>query len=348
MFASPNLVGLDIGTSAVKLVELKKSKTGNHLVSFAVSPVPIGTFVEGEIVAQDRLIEVIRNLIKSAKLKSKKVCVSVSGSSVIIKRIPVKAITEREIEDSIFWEAEQYIPFDLEEVYMDHQVVSKDLGAVTSEVVLTAAKKDYIDSYVAVIKSAGLNPSIIDLDAFAVSNVFETNYDVDPRETVILIDVGASSMKMSIHHGGGPLFTRDIPTGGNFITAEIQKRLQIEWEDAEFLKQGGQQDGGIPNEVAEVIRLSLESLVNEVRRSLDFFIASSSEHVISYGLVTGGGSRIQGFVPALQESIGVPIETLNPFGGVIPDPDIFPVDYIREISPVSAVATGLAMRGLLE
>jgi type IV pilus assembly protein PilM len=344
---SSNLVGLDIGTHSVKLVELLKAKGVWQLVSFAVSPVPHGAIVEGEIVDPEALIEVIQDLFRSAKIKSRRVCVSISGSSVIIKRVPIPALSEKEVNEQVTWEAEQYIPFDLDEVYMDHQIVSKDVAASNCEVVLTAAKKEFVDSYVTLIKNANLKPILIDLDTFAVSNVFEANYEIDPKESVVLVDLGAASMKLSIHHGGGPLFTRDIPMGGNYLTSEIQKKLQVSWQDAEMLKVGGQ-GGGMPQEVADVIRLAVENLVNEVRRSIDFFIASSSDHVISYGLVTGGGTRVPGLVDGLQESIGVPFQILNPFGGINPDPKIFPPDYISEISPIASVATGLAMRGVLE
>jgi len=348
MLWSQNIVGLDIGTSSVKLMELKKLKEGFQLISFGVGPLPEGSLVEGEVVNHLAIVDVIKELISTVKIKSKKVSTSVSGPSVIIKRVPIKAIKKKDVEDQIFWEAEQYIPFDLEEVYLDYEIVSKDVAGETSEVIITAAKKNFVDSYRNLIKDAGLTPAIIDVDAFAIANVFETNYVTRPKESVVLIDMGASSIKIAVVSDGTPLFTRDIQMGGNYITTEIQKRLQLDWKEAEFLKVSGDSEGGIPQEVAEIISLSVESLVGEIRRSLDFFIASATDNLISYALLTGGSSKLPGMTKSLEETIGVPVEILNPFSSVNFDPEIFPPNYLQEISTIAGVVTGLAMRSLTE
>src|SRR5690242_3144049 len=219
---SKGLVGLDVGSNAIKAVELKPIKGGGHqVVALGIEPLAPEAIVDGTILDAAVVIDTISKLFRDAHIKTKDVAVSVSGNAVIIKKITLPAMTEDELSESIQWEAEQYIPFDIEDVNIDYQILGQ--GAENMDVLLVAAKKDKINDYTSVISQAGLTPVLVDVDAFAMQGAYEANYDVPEDEVVALVNIGASIMNINILRGGSSVFWRDISSGGNKYTEEIQK-----------------------------------------------------------------------------------------------------------------------------
>jgi type IV pilus assembly protein PilM len=235
----------------------------------------------------------------------------------------------------------------MNEVNLDFQILDTSDGEGQMDVLLVAAKRDLIDDYVQVITEAGLTPVCVDVAAFAVENAFDLNYDTEPEDTVALVNVGSQVVNISIVQNGIPGFTRDINTGGNQYTEEIQKALSISFEEAERIKIGGSSsDGGqevVPHEVEQAIRSVTEAVVGEISRSLDFFTATSSDANISKVLISGGGSRMAGFDSVFAERTGLKVEVMNPLSRMTAGKGFDP-EYLNEIGPSLCVGVGLAMR----
>jgi type IV pilus assembly protein PilM len=238
-----NVIGLDIGSSSIKLVELNEGKSGYKLQNLAISPLPPEAIVDGALMDSVTIVDTIRDLISTCKVKTKDVVTSVSGHSVIVKKITLPFMTKAELEESIQWEAERYIPFDINDVNIDFQIFgSSSENPEVMDVILVAAKKDIINDYVSILMEAGLNPVIIDIDAFALENMLGINYDLEKEEVVAIANVGASITNINIIKNNTSAFTRDIFKGGNQITEEIQRQLHIDFEEAEKIKVGSKVD----------------------------------------------------------------------------------------------------------
>jgi type IV pilus assembly protein PilM len=234
-------VGLDIGSGSIKLCQLKPGKKGNYqLISFGMVQLPPEAIVDGALMNSTAVVDGIQELFASQKIKHKEVATSVSGHSVIIKKINLPQMTPEELEESIQWEAEQYIPFDINDVNIDVQILNTEsTQAGQMDVLLVAAKKDMVNDYTEVIASAGLTPVVVDIDAFAVQNQFEINYEVPRSETVVLVNIGASVTNINVLANGISTFTRDISIGGGQFTDAVQKALNVSYDEAEALKLGG-------------------------------------------------------------------------------------------------------------
>jgi type IV pilus assembly protein PilM len=340
-----DVVGLDIGSSSIKLVELNRGKGGFKLQNLGLSPLPPEAIVDGALMDSVTIIDAIRDLVSTTKTKRKDVVTSVSGHSVIVKKITLPFMTEAELEESIQWEAERYIPFDINDVNIDfHMLGSSSENAELMDVVLVAAKKDIINDYQSVIVEAGLNPIIIDTDSFALENMLEINYDIDKDETVAVANVGASITNINILRNNTSSFTRDIFKGGNQITEEIQRQLHIDYEEAERIKVGTKGEATSQPAIQNVLKTASEALAIEIGNSLDFFQSTSTYEKVSKLYLSGGGSKIKDFDIVLQQQIGLPVEVANPFKRVEYSGKTFDLDYLRDIGPIMAVAVGLASR----
>lgn len=341
------IIGIDIGTSSVKMVQLRESKGVYHLVSLGVAPLSSEAIVDNTIMDSGAVVDAIRGLVESHDVKTKNVATSISGHSVIIRKILLPIMTEEEMESSIQWEAEQYIPFDISEVNIDFQILGTDPRDPSQmSVILVAAKKDFVNDYLAVFKECGLSPVVMDIDCFAIENVFEVNYGLEDNDIIALVNMGASAMNINILKNGASVFTRDIQAGGNMFNEEIQKKLGLSTEVAEKIKVG---EGGIDVDatlLAEVLADATENLAQEVQRSLDFFSATSSDEKVQKLYVAGGVSRTPQIKEALKKRLGVPVEQLDPFRQIVVNEKDFDLEYIQAIGPVFAVAVGLAMRRL--
>jgi len=340
-----DVIGLDIGCSSIKLVELKEDKNGFKLQNLAISPLPPEAIVDGALMDSVTIIDTIRDLFNTSRTKTKDVVTSVSGHSVIVKKISLPLMTEAELEESIQWEAERYIPFDINDVNIDFQIFgSTSENPEVMDVVLVAAKKDIINDYVSVIMESGLNPVIVDIDSFALENMLAMNYDIEKEETIAIANVGASITNMNIIKNNISAFTRDIFKGGNQVTEEIQRQLHVDHEEAEKIKVGTKVDLTSQPIIQNVLKTACESLAVEIGNSLDFFQSTTTYEKISKIYLSGGGSKIKDFDIILQQQIGIPVEVVNPFKKIDYSGKNFDMEYLREIGPIMAVGVGLASR----
>lgn len=342
-----DIVGIDIGSSSVKLVQLREVRGGYQLVTLGMVTLPPEAIVDNAIMDSGSVVQAIRSLVESQKLKTKNVATSISGHSVIIRKVQLPIMTEDEMEASIQWEAEQYIPFEISEVNLDFQILGTDpKDASQMNVILVAAKKDFVNDYLAVFKESGMTPVVMDIDCFALENAFEANYGIGTDEVVALVNMGASAMNVNVLKGTGTLFNRDIQMGGNMFNEEIQKRLGLNSEDAEKVKLGGRVDEVDPAAVAEVVADAAETLAQEVQRSLDFFSATSADEKVQKVFIAGGVARTPKVTAALEQRLGIPVEVLNPFLSIAMEEKDFDLEHIAAVGPLYTVAVGLAMRRL--
>ncbi|MBI2375452.1 MAG: type IV pilus assembly protein PilM [Deltaproteobacteria bacterium] len=342
-------VGLDIGSSSIKVCALKQSKRGYSLQAFGMVQLPPEAIVDGALMNASAVVDGIQELFAAQKIKHKEVATSVSGHSVIIKKINLPQMTPEELEESIQWEAEQYIPFDISDVNIDVQILNTEsTQAGQMDVLLVAAKKDMVNDYTSVIMDAGLSPVVVDVDAFAVQNMFEINYEVPRSETVVLINIGASVTNINVLANGISTFTRDISIGGSQFTDAIQKALNVSYDEAEALKLGGaggkDSDAVVPQEVERVLQSESEAIANEIQRSLDFYAATSADAHIARIFLSGGSPKIPALVKTIERRTSVPVEVVDPFRNIEVPSKGFDTDYLKNVAPMAAVAVGLALR----
>jgi type IV pilus assembly protein PilM len=341
------VVGLDIGSSSVKAVELKAAGKGFKVTAFATEPIPPDSIVDGAIIDSAAVSDAIRRLFENKAFKTKDVAASLSGNAVIVKKISLPVMTEAELAESIYWEAEQYVPFDIHDVNLDYQILDPGTGPDskgTMEVLLVAAKKEKIADYTGVISQAGRVPVVVDVDAFALQNAFEVNYGLEPEAVVVLINAGASAININILAGEQSVFTRDISIGGNAYTEAVQKELNLPFESAEQLKKGVAVEGLGPDEVKPVLDAMTQSVLMEIQKTFDFFKATAASDRIDRILLSGGASRVEGFAAALEARFGTTVESFDPFKKIAFEPLKFGVEDLADVVPMAAVAVGLALR----
>jgi type IV pilus assembly protein PilM len=344
---SRTCVGLDIGSSSVKVVQLKQTGKGYHLVNFGIEPLPAQTIVDGSIMNQTAVVDAIRSLKNALKLKAREVATAISGHSVIIKKIKVPPMTPEELEEQIPWEAEHHIPFSKDDVEIDHQLVSTQNAQGQMELLLVAAKKEVVSDYTMVIREAKLQPTVMDVAAFTIQNAFEVNYEANPDEAVALINVGAALSNINIVAGGTSAFTRDVTVGGNIFTEEIQKRLNVSHEEAEAWKIGSMGETAhevLPHEVEAVLAEVADGVAGQFQRSLDFFLASAADATISRIYLCGGSAKVPALQKSLQDKARTPVEILDPFRKVTIDERKFDMAFLRHHAAEATVAIGLALR----
>jgi type IV pilus assembly protein PilM len=341
------LVGLDIGSSAVKAVEVKPAGKTYRVTAFGTQPIPPDSIVDGAIIDAGAVADAIRRIFDGNKaFKAKDVCASLSGNAVIVKKITLPVMTESELAESIYWEAEQYIPFDIQDVNLDYQILDAGTGPDSRgsmEVLLVAAKKEKIGDYTSVIAQAGRTPVIVDVDAFALQNAYEVNYGLEADQVVVLLNAGASAININILQGDQSIFTRDISMGGNAYTEAVQKELDLPFDAAEQLKKGIPVDGATFEDAQPVLRAVTENVLLEIQKTFDFFKATASSDQMDRIMLSGGASRVDGFREMLQERFNTPVEDFDPFRAVTWDSKKLQGDQV-EMAATAAVAVGLALR----
>ena len=344
LFKSQRIVGLDIGSRYLKAIQVKDTAKGFQLEQFGIIPIEPELIVDGSILDSLRVVNGIKNLFQSIGLKSKNVTISVSGhSSVIIKRIMLPEMTEEELNESIRFEAEQYIPFDIDDVNLDFHILGPTEEADQMEVLLVAVKKDKINEYVSVVQEAGLTPAVVDVDAFALENAYEINYDIEPEQNVALVNVGASRINLNILKGGVSVFTRDSSVGSNIQTESIQKELGLTFEDAERLKHGETIEDISEEDAEAIIQNSSDDIINEISRSLDYFKGTFMHEDVHKVMLSGGCILIKGFPQRLAEVTGMEVDMIDPFRSVQIGKAV-DKDMLREAAPQLVIALGLAVR----
>src|SRR3954466_6785481 len=293
-----------MGWSAVKAVELKAAGKGFKVVAFAIEAVPPDSIVDGAIIDGAAVADAIRRVFENKAFKTRQVAASLSGNAVIVKKVNLPVMTEAELAESIYWEAEQYIPFDIQDVNLDYQILKDGTGAEsegTMDVLLVAAKKEKIADYTGVISQAGRLPVIVDVDAFALQNAYEVNYGLEQDQVVVLLNAGASAININIVTGDQSVFTRDISMGGNSYTEAVQKELNLPFESAEQLKRGQAVEGVNADDVMPVLHAMTENVLLEIQKTFDFYKATASSDRIDRIVLSGGASRVHGFEAALTE-----------------------------------------------
>jgi type IV pilus assembly protein PilM len=342
-----NALALDIGSHSIKMVQLEETKKGFVLKHFDVAQLAEETIVDGSIVNFAAVAEKLREVLRANKVKNRRCALSIGGSSVIVKKITLPEMTPEELEESIHWEAEQYIPFDIKEVYVDVQILASKPGQGQMDVLLVAAKKDIINDYASVCSEVGLQPVVVDVDTFCVQNMFEMNYGYPPSEIIALINIGATTTNINVVSNGVPLFTRDISTGGLTLTKALQQQLNISYEEAEHYKTGTSESLSSSSIFREVQRLServSEVVATEIQRSVDFFTATTISADISKVYLCGGASQNPAFGHTLERKLEIPVELINPFRNVIINPKRFDISLLQKMAPLAGCAVGLALR----
>ena len=339
-----HLIGLDIGSKALKASEIVETKSGYSLQHFGMLDIAYGAIEEGVITDADEIAASIRKLFKENSFKTQNVAVSIGGHSVVVKKISVQTMTEEQLQETINSEAEQYIPFDITDVNLDYQILGEtENNPNRMNVLLVAVKKEVVNSYVNLIQMAGLNPCVIDIDAFALQNIFELNYAPED-ENVALIDIGASKTSLNILKGNSSVFIRDVTLGCGLINRKIVSLIDCSYEEAEQLKYGDQPDRISPDDVKEIISSVTDGWCYEIRQALDFFYSTNPDDQIKRIILSGGGAYIKEFRELLTVETSSEVEIINPFKNIQIDEKKFDISYLKRIAPQAAISMGLAIR----
>jgi type IV pilus assembly protein PilM len=328
--------GLDIGSSAVKVVELREAGDGYALGALAVVPLPPDTIADGTIKDPPTVIAAIKQAVEQAGIKSRDAVIGICGRELIIKKIEIPEVPEKELAGAIQLEAEHHIPFAADEVFLDHHVVGRREGAM--ELILVAVKKAKVTEYAGVVEEAGLVPAIVDVDGFAIENQYEANTPEPAEEAVALIDIGAAVMKTNVTRGGASIFARDIPFGGNRYTEAIASALSVSFDEAEAAKVAGTADAAA---IAPAIESVSRELALEVQRTFDYFASTAESERIGKIVLSGGCAQLPGLTEYLTSTWGIPVETAQPFSRI--DAGSF-ADDVATAGASLAVVVGLALR----
>jgi len=336
---TPETFGLDIGSSAVKVVQLRASSSGPSLVALGTAPVPRDVVVDGTIKDPPTLADTIREAVARAGVRGKEAAIGVSGRELIVKKVQLPEVPPRELRDAVQLEAEHHIPFAIEDVFLDFQTVGRHDG--TLDLIVVAAKKSKVIEYIGVVEEAGLNPVVVDVDGFALGNQYELNHPGEAEEAVALIDIGASVMKTNVVRGGVSIFARDIAFGGNHYTEAIAQHLKIPAAQAEAAKLG--QDVGVSWEaLVPALEAVSRELALEVQRTFDYFASTAESERIGKIVLAGGSAQLPGLTDYLAATWGIPVELARPFERIAVPAEL--ADEVAASGPALAVAVGLALR----
>ena len=347
------IVGIDIGSHSIKVAEIEDTAKGMILKNFGTVGLPQDAILEGSIKEIEIVSAALGNLLQNLKIKNKNVALSISGYSVIVKKITIPRKEEKDLEESIQSEAEQYIPFDINDVNLDFQVLYSGEEEPEEEgkesymdVLLVAAKKDIVEEYISLLHLTELNPAILDIDAFALQNAFEIS-DQEQSGCHALVHIGAQHLTINVIKDGVSIFTRDSSYGGSQITTEIQKKLNISYQEAERIKLGAKP---LATEQRSTIEETFSGTVTkwgqEIKRALDFVATTFTDIKVESILLTGGSSLIPGFNKYLGLETGLKIETLNPFANMEIREKSFDTGYLNYSAPIAPIAIGLALRSI--
>jgi len=341
-----DLIGIDIGSTSIKLVKLKGGKGSYEIESIGIAPLPSEAIVDNTLMDSTVVVDGLKSLFEGLGIKTfKDAASSVSGNSVIIRKITLPAMSSEELEGEIQWEAEQYIPFDINDVNIDFQMLEPDENDPSRMyVLLVASKKDIVNDYQSVFTEAGIKLVLIDVDVFAVQNAFEMNYEPEADEVYALVNIGANMMNLNVVKNGVSLFTRDVQMGGGLYCEEIQKKMAVSGEDAERMKVSVNELSS--TDLLESMAKINETLSLEIRRSLDFYNSNAIEGRITKVYLSGGGCKSYNLVESVGARLNLPVEIINPFSRIKFDEKKFEKAFLEEIAPIMTVAIGLASRRL--
>ena len=338
-----NLVGIDIGSHSVKLMEANTGNFTPKLVSMGIAPLPRGAFVEGRVAKPEIVAEAIKMLANNLKVKRRPAAISISGYDVMIKKIELPTMSEDELELRMHSELGQYIPYNIDEVDIDYQVIDVSTDRPNfMDVLLVAAKKESLTDFHTLLRLSGFDPFVVDVDFFALSNSFEATYGFVER--IALLDIGANKSVMNIVQKGVPIFTRSISIGGNQITDRIKDFFKLTFEEAESVKLGESAQKYPVRDLEEIFVSCVSDWVAECRRAVDFYYHNYPEKSIDQLYLSGGSCRIAGLDKVLHENLEIPVEIFNPVAHLQYDAKQFDPAYIDYIGPQMAISLGLALR----
>ena len=342
-----HLIGLDIGSGTIKVCDVEDSKRGIVLKKFGITKLMPGTIIEGIIQDHEAVAYAIRELFATHNIKDHNVAMAIGGYSVIVKTISVARMAEADLQETIQFEAEQYIPFDISDVNLDFQILN-DMppDSERMNVILVAAKKDMVDNYLYLAEMAGLNPCVMDVDAFALQNIYEMVYrgDEDIDQPVALIDVGTSKITLNVVKGDNSLFLRDISFGCGQINRSIADKIGCTPEEAEQIKHSETFDKITVTDMKEIISATVSDWCTEISRAFDFFYSTNPESRIKKAVLSGGGANIAEFRQLLAPQISAEVSVINPFKGILINNEHLKSDYLDQIAPQAAICMGLAIR----
>jgi len=354
------IVGIDIGSHSIKVAELEEGKHGMALKNFGMIEIPSEAIVEGSIKEMEIVSSALKNLLKNLRIKNRNLATSISGYSVIVKKITIPQKGEADLEKSIQNEAEQYIPFDIKDVNLDFQILTSEIKEEAEEeekedkedkeglmdVLLVAAKKDIVEEYISLFHLSELNPIVLDIDAFALQNAFEIS-NVEQSGCHALVHIGAQQLTINVVREGVSIFTRDSSYGGAQITSEIQRKFETSYEEAEKIKLGATPIELDRKPVLEdIFSSTVTRWAQEIKRALDFVSTTFVDIKVDDILLSGGSSLIPGFSKYLGMETGLHVDTLNPFANLEVKEKLFDAAYLNYCAPIAAISIGLALRSI--
>ena len=337
------VVGVDIGSHSVKVCELKKTDKGYHILALGSALIPEGAVDDGTLNEPETVGAVITELFKNLKIRNKKVGFSISGYSVIVKKVNLAVMEEDKLEEYIMQEAEQYIPFDISDVYLDYQDLktnTKDTDR--TDVMLVAAKKEIVDDYLDMLRSINLQPAVVDVDGFALENTYETVYE--KFDNVALVDIGASKMNINILAEGISVVARDIVVGSRQLTEQIQGAFDLEYDEAEALKLGQIPAEEKQEEMEEIFSSTCTQWVLEIKKAIDLYHSNNPDKPLTRLVLSGGGSKVVGLADFLESETAIPVEIFNPFSNMTYNKKKIDAEYINRVGPEMAIVSGIAIR----
>jgi type IV pilus assembly protein PilM len=335
-------VGLDIGSGLIKLVAISHASGGPVITKVAFATVGNDAIVEGEVMDPAIVADAIKGLLASAGIKTKKVVTAVGGRDVIIKKIAMDRMKEPEAREVIRWEAEQHVPFDMDNVELDFQILDPEGDGLQMTVLLVAAKRELVDHKLALLSDVGLDPAIIDIDAFALHNAFELNYPDAMRGVVGLINIGHETTNINILDEGVPVLTRDIPIGTRRFKEDLQRERGLSADEADRLLQGAEESSSALDPLLESRG---EEIAVGIERAAAFLqSASRSAGGISRIFTTGGGARIPRLNKVLSDRLRIPVQLANPIEKLQVADGVFDALAVDEVAPLLMLPIGLALR----
>ncbi len=343
-FSSKKVIGIDIGSSSIKVVEMEPAGKSYKLVSFGVVPTPKDSITNGQINDTSAIATAIQSIMRDIKTKCQVAVTGMWGTSIIIKKISIPKVDAKVLKDTIRFEAEQYIPFEMSSVALTHVVLKTKSSPDTMDILIIAAKSDQLIQYVEAITLSQHQCNIMDANSIALANCFEINYGVIKNETLALMNFGAEITNFVVMHNGELIFCRDIGVGGNNISNEISRTLNISIGDAEAFKISALAGAAVPEEVHATINSESDRMVDEIKNSFDFFSASNMGISISKVYFSGGGAHLSSLIQRVSIGLGISFEKMDPFKNIKVNTAKFNLNYLDKISYLAPIAVGLASR----
>jgi type IV pilus assembly protein PilM len=336
--------GLDVGANSIKLVKLARKGSGFSLKALAIKELPMGVINAEEIKDRDAVIFDIQSLVDQTDPKLKDVVIGISGHGVITDKLIMDRKTGTEAEQAILFEAEQRAPFDVEDVTLDYHIIKEDVETNKMEVLMVAARNEFLKSFIDLIIDAGLKPVVVDTDAFAILNAYDINYDIDPSRIIALIDLGLDNTTLTFLKDGLYHSTRDVSNGTRLIFDAVSKEFRLNQElTAKSLR--GEMDSSIDQDMFKAtVVTAAEELIAGLEVAMSYFKSASGADRLDLVVLSGGGALIPFFPEVLQMKLSIPVEIFNPLRNIEYDPDMFVEFQPEKVAPLLAVAIGLAAR----